>query len=248
MSVNNEYCDPFLNDGRDIWMKLEHCGRYIFAADLLAENKCRVVIDLACSNGYGSLMLAEQIPTVIAVDRNPVYLDSDYLKNSRIKCFCLDLDEAEGMDKLPVADAVVCFETIEHLKYPYVFLENIIRHIDDKGILVLSFPNEEYERFNEDGTNRDPYHLHIIDPKKVCQILEENGMKLLNAVGQPICNEMCSIQHELKKNGVLNSQHVDSAFNYDAVSIRALARLMAYPMSNRVENSYSSIYVAIKND
>lgn len=38
MNVNLEYCNPFDGNKENIWMKAEHCGRYLFASDLISES------------------------------------------------------------------------------------------------------------------------------------------------------------------------------------------------------------------
>lgn len=248
MSVNTEFCDPFSGDVQDIWMKLEHCGRYLFAADFLRDHNCGSVYDLACANGYGSSMLLKSAERVYAADRNAGYLDSPYLKRKGICCFCFDFDANPLPAGLPCADAAVCFETIEHLCKPFEFIGRLPKLIADNGWLLLSFPNAAFERFNEDGSNRDPYHLHTLDLNEVKAALEQNGFGIDCVLGQPMCNEICSMQHELKEQGKLKREYVDRAFKYDRRSIETLARLLAYPSPERVENSYSFIIVARKRN
>ncbi len=246
MSVNIEYCDPFSNDPHDIWMKLEHSGRYLFAGRFLKEHGCRTVIDIAAANGYGSLMLAENGIKVFAADRNRDYLDSEYFRRHKIETACFDVDMEEMSMHLPVADAVVCFETIEHLRFPFRFLDNITAQINEKGWLLLSFPNARFERFNEDGTNRDPYHLHVLDKDEVISHLNGLGYEIISVLGQPLCNEICSLQHDLKEAGEISAADVDNSFHYDMRSIKTLSRLLAYPCDIRADNSYSIIIIARK--
>ena len=246
MSVNTEFCDPFEGSQKDIWMKLEHCGRYLFACDFIEKHNCRTVIDMASANGYGSAMLAKCASQIIAADRNVKYLQSKYLSNPQIQTLCIDFDVEKLEDFLPRTDAVVCFETIEHLRMPFRFLEQAGNCISENGWLLLSFPNSLYERFNEDGSNKDPYHLQVIKCEDVLAFLKNHGFVLHTVLGQCLCNEICTIQHDLKDAGIIAGEDVNSAFCYDENSIRTLARLMAYPSELRVGNSYSIIIVAKK--
>ena len=245
MSVNVEYCDPFSGDGQNIWMKLEHCGRYMYARDFLAEKGCKSVIDLAASNGYGSMILSERVSKIVAADCNAQYLDSEYLsQKTGISTLCFDFDEEDYPKELSPAEAVVCFETIEHLRYPHVFLKKIAGFIMPSGWLLLSFPNAEFEIMNADGTNRDPFHRHVLDYALILSELKNIGFHIYKVLGQPITNDLCSRQHELKLQNVLKSEDVDRAFHYDDCSIRTLARLIAWPQEENIKNSYSFFVIA----
>ena len=245
MSVNAEYCDPFASDKQDIWVKLEHCGRYIFAGDFLAMKGCESVLDVACSNGYGSHMLCERGFRVIAADKNKSYMDSWYLKQNGVKTFCFDFDDAWPCS-VPSVNGIVCFETIEHLRFPFPFIKKLSCHVDTNGWLLLSFPNAVYERLELDGSNRDPYHLHVLNSKDVASTLSANGFRVVKIMGQPVCNELLLRQHELHAKGSVTPSDIDDAFSYTRQSIIALSRLMAYPQATRLKKSYSFIFVAQK--
>ena len=229
-------------------MKLEHCGRYLYACDFLSLNKADSVIDVACSNGYGSYMLSKKMKSVIAIDRNSDYLESSYLNKDNIKKVCMDLDidiDDNSFDQLSV-DSIVCFETIEHLKRPFDFLERFTGYIRKDGMLILSFPNSLFERFNPDGTNRDPFHLHVFEKDAILKKISELGFEVESVLGQPITNEICSIQHDLKEKELIDQEIIDRSFNYDYDSIVSLSRLLAYPDINRIDSSYSYIIVSRK--
>lgn len=65
MNYKIDHCDPFDNVHCNYWMKLEHCGRYLFAADILAKANLHSVLDLACAEGYGSDILASRGLSVV---------------------------------------------------------------------------------------------------------------------------------------------------------------------------------------
>lgn len=246
MNINVEYCDPFSQEPHDIWMKLEHCGRYLFAHDFLAGMECQNVVDMACANGYGSEILSEVIPNVTAADKKTDHMVSSYLRDSNVYCISFDFDEDLYPQQLFSKDAIVCYETIEHLKYPFKFLQKITSCIKEDGWLLLSFPNAKYELFNPDGTNKDIYHLHVLDKQKVIEELEKLGFGIVRILGQPVCNEICTLQHALKEKEIIKQLDVDRAFSYDKQSIIVLSRLLAYPQEERLDNTYSFIVVAQK--
>lgn len=244
MSVNREYCNPF-EGNKDIWMKLEHCGRYLFACDFLREKGCGSVLDLACADGYGSKMLAAVVPEVLAADRNAAYMQKGGLDEAPLRTFCFDFDQSfpEALGKV---DAVVSFETVEHLREPFAFLAKTTDCLTAGGWLLLSFPNAKYERLNPDNTNRDPFHLHILPLESVKEALEGLGYEICEILGQPFCNLICGMQHDLKEAGVLKQETVDGAFHHDAEFIKVLSRLVAYPMAEWADLSYSYLIVAKK--
>ncbi len=245
MSINAEYCNPFANDKQDIWLKLEHCGRYVFARNFLAMKGCVSVLDVACSNGYGSHMLSERGLEVVAADKNKSYMDSWYLAQNDIKTLCFDFDD-DWPCLVPSVNSIVCFETVEHLRFPFAFIKKLSCHLDNNGWLLLSFPNAIHERLEPDGSNRDPYHLHILNPKDVVSALSKNGFRVVKIMGQPVCNEMVLRQHELQAQGSVSQGDIDCAFNYNRQSIIALSSLLAYPQTTRLKKSYSYIFVAQK--
>ena len=158
----------------------------------------------------------------------------------------MDFDDPSFPAALPEVDAVVCFETIEHLKTPFAFLERLGTVLPAGGQLLLSFPNEKYERLNPDGTNRDPYHLHILSLSDVHQTLFQLGYQICSILGQPICNNACSRHHDLRESGLLKDETVWRAFRYDIDSLCALARILAYPQEHLIDESYSYLIVARK--
>lgn len=239
-----EYCDPFNSVNNDIWMKLEHCGRYIFARDYLSDKGCQQVLDLACANGYGSSILSQTIPSVISCDKNKALLKSHYFASQSIKPYCFDFDDDYYPLQTNIVDGIVCFETIEHLKKPYQFIDKITRYLISNGFLILSFPNSKYEKYNSDGTNKDPYHLHTFELEDILNRLKMNGNSIINVLGQPLCNNLYSKQRKLEEEGCLIRGGVENAFNYDHSSIMNMSRLMAYPQNEDIENSYSYIIIA----
>src|SRR6185312_17504105 len=92
----------------------EHCHRYAFARRYVAGRR---VLDAACGEGYGSALLADVAQTVVGVDIEPdVIANATATYGKRTNLFF----EAASVTRLPLPDAsveaVVSFETIEHLK------------------------------------------------------------------------------------------------------------------------------------
>ena len=122
----------------EIWY--EHWHRYHFAADLVRGLD---VLDVACGEGYGSALLAHTARRVTGADIAPsavAHARTRYAKTAN-----LEFREAD-CTKLPFPDAsfdaVVSFETIEHIGAQEAFLDEVRRVLRQGGLLVLSCPNK----------------------------------------------------------------------------------------------------------
>jgi SAM-dependent methyltransferase len=123
-----------------------HEHRYAFAAARLAHlGPPAIVLDAATGVGYGAAQLADRCDIrIVAVDRDPHALrlarslfprpQIEYLEDD-----CRTLARA-GDGRGPY-DAVVSFETIEHLPDPAPFLARIATLTSAGGLLIASTPN-----------------------------------------------------------------------------------------------------------
>lgn len=79
--------------------------------------------------------------------------------------------------KIPVTfDAIVSFETLEHLPDPAEALNIFARGLPHDGLLIASVPNEERYPFNPDVFANDVYpHLCHYTPEEFDALLKANG-------------------------------------------------------------------------
>jgi SAM-dependent methyltransferase len=245
MNVDLEYCNPFDGKQENIWMKAEHCGRYLFAADRIDAVGAAKVLDAACADGYGTEMLCADSRDVTGADRNESYLSQGRSRFCNAEFVCLDFDR----DAMPFAtgelDAVVCFETIEHLEFPERLLGEFARILRPGGLLLLSFPNAAYEKLDEEGNNKDPYHKHIFRKEDVLGLLSES-FDTKEVLGQFLCNQAYNSESAAIKAGLLSQEEVSALYKYDPESVRIMARTLGYPCSQHTDDSYSYIYVAYR--
>jgi len=139
----------------------EHWHRYAFARRYVAGKR---VLDVACGEGYGSALLAGVASAVTGID-----IDAGAVAHARATYAALSnirFDEGSAAAlPLPDAsvDAVVSFETIEHLpraEQPRMLAE-IARVLARDGVLVMSAPNPvEYSTARH---YRNPFHQHEPD-------------------------------------------------------------------------------------
>jgi ubiquinone/menaquinone biosynthesis C-methylase UbiE len=147
----------------------EHWHRYAFARRHVAGRR---VLDVACGEGYGSALLAGVAGTVTGID-----IDADAIAHARQSYAALaNVSFAEGSAaSLPLpdacVDAVVSFETIEHLPradQPRMLAE-IARVLAADGVLVMSAPNPvEYSTARK---YRNPFHRHEPDRAELAALL-----------------------------------------------------------------------------
>src|SRR5258708_14124578 len=107
----------------------EHVARYRFARDLVKGK----ILDVACGTGYGTAMLG-----AVGADLSIEALQ--YARRHRAAYVA-----ADGA-RLPFGrrfDAVVSFETIEHVPDPSRFVAECARVLKPGGLFLVSTPNRE---------------------------------------------------------------------------------------------------------
>lgn len=117
----------------------QHLARYVFA---LGHVQQMAVLDAACGAGYGSHLMRDVAPFVCGLDICPeaiAYARHMYAKRPGL-VFCV-----ADIEKLPFPrhsfQAVVSFETIEHISGYVRFLEEVRRVLEPGGVFIVSTPN-----------------------------------------------------------------------------------------------------------
>ena len=227
METNYEYVNPF-DEKYDYLMKIEHLGRYYFASDYLKD--FNNVLDIACADGYGSMILSNNIKRVVGVDRNNRYLDIARSKynNSNIEYKCIDVDTELITGSY---DGIVCFETLEHIKYPKKLLNNLYNVLTDNGVMILSVPNSEYEII-ENGKNKDSFHIRVFKYDDIVKMIEEVGFKINKVLGQSYINKI--VNGDIKE--------------YELTNVIDDSKEIAYPNEEDINKTYSYIFILNKEE
>jgi len=149
----------------EIWY--EHWHRYHFAAALVGG---RDVLDVACGEGYGSVLLARHARRVTGADIAPAAVE-----HARVRYAAIDNLEFRVADcaALPFADAsfdaVVSFETIEHIAAQEAFLDEVRRVLRPGGLFVLSCPNKTEYTDKREVTNE--FHVRELYRDELATLL-----------------------------------------------------------------------------
>ena len=132
---------------------VEHIHRYAIACELVQNKK---VLDIACGEGYGSYLMANDAFSVTGIDINSIVIEK-----AREKYKKSNLQFLQGAaEKIPVEDhvfdIVVSFETIEHLENHQLIFNEIKRVLKPEGVLIISTPNKLF--YSDKNGYVNPYH------------------------------------------------------------------------------------------
>lgn len=156
-------------------IRRDHVARYEWAANLLPAGAR--ILDAACGIGYGSSILAKAGFLVTGVDRNEEALNyaEKHYAHAGISQFVID-DLSSPADIGAGFDAVVCFETIEHIADPLPMLRAFHKAAPR---LLASVPNEDCFPFTG-----QKFHQRHYTRAQFRTLLEQAGWKITGWFGQ----------------------------------------------------------------
>ncbi len=147
----------------------EHWHRYALAATAVRDLD---VLDAACGEGYGSHLLAGQARRVEGVD-----VDADTIDHARQRydaenltfrqSDCLDLPFEENS-----FDAVVSFETLEHLGEHDELITGFRRVLKPGGWLMISSPDRK--TYSDETGYENPYHVRELYRDQLEELLRRH--------------------------------------------------------------------------
>jgi SAM-dependent methyltransferase len=240
--------DPFDPGDRNLWMKAEHLGRYLFAADYLRAHRPRRVADVGCGIGYGLPELARACREVIGVDRDSKALE---VARSRFAAPGMRLVRADAvssdlLEEAGAVDAAVCFETLEHLADPGAALIGIGALLPEGGFLLCSVPNAAFESRDRAGLPENRRHRQLFTFDSVSRLLRERGFVVEYRLGQSWSNVLFRRETELVRREMIPARLGEEAALHAPEVIRRLSYVLAYPTAEDPERSYSMVLVARK--
>ena len=133
---------------------IEHLHRYAIAKEWIKGKK---VLDIACGEGYGSNLLAEEADSVIGVD-----VDTAVILNAQAKYKRTNLNFVHGnVENIPFKDnsfdVIVSFETLEHTDKHEQMLSEFKRILKQEGIVIISTPDKL--SYTDQRNYKNPFHL-----------------------------------------------------------------------------------------
>jgi ubiquinone/menaquinone biosynthesis C-methylase UbiE len=148
----------------------EHIHRYRFAQELVKGKK---VLDLACGEGYGSFMLAEDARSVTGLD-----IDGECVKHASAKYLRENLEFIEGsVTEVPLGgkgifDVIVCFEALEHMEEHDKLMKEARRLLKKTGIFIASTPNKHI--YSDRPAYKNLFHLKELYFDEFKGLLDDN--------------------------------------------------------------------------
>jgi SAM-dependent methyltransferase len=129
---------------------IHHLGRYTWACEVLAGISPWHILDIACGVGYGSAMIARACPdsSVLGADYDSraVALAEQFEQAPNLDFTAANIvtweQQAEDGTSQPLGrfDAIISFDTIEHLLHREIALLRLADNLEDDGVLLLSTP------------------------------------------------------------------------------------------------------------
>jgi ubiquinone/menaquinone biosynthesis C-methylase UbiE len=242
--------DPFYEKDPHLWMKIEHLGRYLFAADFLKRYKPDVVADISCGIGYGITELVRASKSVIAVDSSDemIKIASRRSVGPAVRFLKRNIDKEELMPDIREAsiDAVVSFETIEHLVDPNRAISQFSGVLRPGGFLICSVPNVLSEPRTSACLPRNSQHKQLYNFGSLRGMVQRHGMEVMYRLGQAWSYTLLKREQQLSSAGLIERRLSDVAEMHHPEIIRLLSYIAAYPTVEDVDGSYSIIIVAQK--
>lgn len=139
--------EPYLA-ARDV-CGVHHLARYHWAKDVLADLGAKRVLDVACGAGYGSFLLARGLEQATVVgadyDRRAIEHARQNFFRGNLSFTVGNLVTWEGCDHpggvaLGRFDAIVSFDTLEHLLHREVALIRLAQNLLPSGVFLFSTP------------------------------------------------------------------------------------------------------------
>lgn len=133
-----------------------HIVRYNLAADYVKGGR---ILDIACGSGYGARLLAEHASHVVGGDisEEAILFARRHYGWSNL-AFCV-ADAASLGFRSGIFDAIVSFETLEHVDNPTDIIDEFYRLLRDDGILIVSVPNGDIDKIDGNEFHKQYFRL-----------------------------------------------------------------------------------------
>ena len=162
-----------------------HIVRYQFASTILKDSSIKEnILDIACGVGYGSAYLESQgfkRITGADISEEAIRIAKTEYKSEHIDFIVDDGCNPKHFNQKKY-NAIVSFETIEHLKQPDLLLKNFKNCGNENCQLIISSPNV----LVTGHTQKKDWHFHEKEysPIEFLQLFKNLGYKSIKFYGQ----------------------------------------------------------------
>jgi 2-polyprenyl-3-methyl-5-hydroxy-6-metoxy-1,4-benzoquinol methylase len=163
INLGLHYTHMVRHDPKKLLFVLSH---YKFAAKLIGEGKS--VLDVGCSEGLGSCILAEKAKRVWGIDFDEEAIDNaiENFSSNKIRFIAGDIMKIE---RIGVFDAVVAFDVIEHI-YPSKekkFMDSLSKNLIHGGVYVIGTPNKTAKKYASKTSEEGHINLYTHDKLRI---------------------------------------------------------------------------------
>jgi len=204
---------------------------YSFATNILKNENSKLILDVACGDGNGSVLIASAVRSaeVIGVDINiELFKEIKKIETQNLKFLYGDCRNLNFENEM--FDTVVSFHTIEHLSSDdqRLFITEIKRVLKFGGIFLIATPDVDVWRLQGvAGVQKD--HIKELTKKEFLDIVHNCGFIVKNIYGQGI----------LKKNTAFLMRRVLNLFK--KIDIFKLRKLIYYKIIDSIDTKTQPI-------
>lgn len=206
---------------------IDHLHRYSIVNNYIKD---KVVLDIACGDGYGSSLMSDTAKSVTGVD-----IDAATVAAASKKYIKPNLVFKEGSaDLMPIEsssiDVVVSFETIEHHDKHEEMMAEIKRVLKPEGLLIISSPDKL--TYSDKRNYNNPYHVKELYKEEFVKLVS-NSFSTIQLLNQRFVNGNSIIQSEsLDKIEVYSGDYSKTGtIEVDALYLIIIASENKFPLS-----------------
>lgn len=148
---------------------VEHLHRYAIVEDYI---KNKIVLDIACGEGYGTNLTSNTAKYVYGVD-----IDNDIVQEAKLKYKKENLEFITGSAiEIPLKDSsvdvVISFETIEHHDKHDEMMSEIKRVLRLDGLLIISSPDKLF--YSDVRKFKNQFHIKELYKQEFFDLIAKN--------------------------------------------------------------------------
>ncbi len=151
---------PFYSEQIASGALIRTLARYKFVANL-TEGKN--VLEIGCGEGLGTFLLSKKAKYVLGIDFDSRAIEWAREHFTRDNCKFMDYDLIREKKELPIFDAVVSTDVIEHIskRDENKFMKRVCSQLDEEGFCVIGTPNKNMAKYSSKQSQKG--HVNMYD-------------------------------------------------------------------------------------